>query len=185
MLDTHPIDNTAVVQVELPNFDQSRKQTCSSCAVHIDRSLSHGSCPGLDMCIQCFTYAVDESQGIGSASMQSMLTCSSFLVELEPSYVHEILAVHHAVSASGRYSWLLPTRNTRTITIKVHFMLMMGFSQLLPLWSGWEAKRDPLLKTDCALSGSAHLFLYLLMIILSWCVHGLLANDAQHLVILL
>ena len=117
--------------------------------------------------------------------MKSMLTCSSCLVELEPSYVHEILAVHHAVSASGRYSWLLPTRNTRTITIKVHFMLMVGFSQLLPLRSGWEAKRDLLLKADCALSGSAHLFLYLLMIILSWCVHGLLANDAQHLVILL
>ena len=90
MLETHPIDNTAVVQVELPNSDQSRKQTCSSCTVHIGRPLPHGSCPGLDMCIQCFTYAVDESQGIGSASMQSMLTCSPCLVEFEPSYAHEI-----------------------------------------------------------------------------------------------
>ena len=132
--------------------EQSRKQTCSSCDIFINRSLSHGSCPGLGMCMPCFTYAVDVSRGTGSTSMESILTCSSMesSAELEPSFVHEILAVHHEVSASDRYWSFMPSRNTRTFTIIMsHYTYSLGFYQLLHPWSGREAKRAPLTNADC------------------------------------
>ena len=63
--------------------------------------LTAGPCQDLFLCMLCITRAVNEVIS-GTISMQAKLCCTLCLVELEPSFVQDKLAIYGAVAASPR-----------------------------------------------------------------------------------